>query len=276
MRYPHYGVFALCILAMSPVHASTAWDVYPSPLDRLVDAGYSTSQESVRDAFLNSQDVQVRFWAALAFAQLNDESSVPMLIRSVLDVEEEPEIRAGVAQALGYFASAEAASALGQLLRTEQESTVRKFAVNALAKQGTPEAAEQLAIAAVNLDESENTRIQAIYAIGEIGDRTSSTMLLHLQDDPNLQLRANARLALSKSGIGVPIQSLVQSAIEPGIDELTQIRLARHLEQLSGENFVAEGMHEQGKDDLIETKRRIAGWWLENSGEQQREQGVPE
>jgi len=244
--------------------AASTWDVHPTPLDRMNTAGIGLSVAAVAEVLREGQDSELRYWSALALAQLEDAAAIPILIQATDDAD--LNVRTGASIALGYFPTHESAQALRIIARRDPEFVTRKAAVISLGRIRNGDAALGLIEAANDENESEEIRYHAIYTLGEFADSETLMEINPLTDSSNANIKAITRLSMSKGGVPIEIGDLVQSATDIKIDEFTFLQLVKHLEQKSNREFF------RGKDAPIEsqtrekTKQRILDWWSESTG----------
>lgn len=99
-------ILPLMVLVLAPVltfvFAASTWDVSPTPLDQMQEAGVSISVDAISKILADpKQDVQLRYSAAMALGQLADKSAIPALVASLSDSD--PNVRIGAAGALMYL-----------------------------------------------------------------------------------------------------------------------------------------------------------------------------
>lgn len=259
------ALFAVFLLTVAPLHAAlgaTAWDIYPTPLDRMNKAGIETTVTAIVYVLENSSDEELRYWSALALAQLEDRKAIPHLISTTDDAS--ALARLGAAIALGHFRAPESTKALSTLAAQDPEHAARKAAVISLGKIRGNDAAVSLIQTAKNEEESKDIRYHAIAVLGDFGERAAMTKLLPLADNPDPNIRAAARLSLSKRGVPVAIDDLIVSATNDDVSSPVSIGLIRHLEQMSGRSFI----NPEDPDEIADAQRRISLWWANSTGAQ--------
>ena len=102
-------IFLMIAVLFDPQASRAAglWDVMPTPLMLMQDAGIPTTVEAISEVLADeAQKDEFRYWAAMALGQLGDDRAIPWLISSLSDQKEF--VRAGAASALYYIPSAEA------------------------------------------------------------------------------------------------------------------------------------------------------------------------
>ncbi|MEM8816671.1 MAG: HEAT repeat domain-containing protein [Pseudomonadota bacterium] len=117
--------------------------------------------------------------------------------------------------------------------------------------------------------EPDDIRYQAIATLGEFADRAAMTKLLPLARSLNPNLRAAARLSMSKRGVPVEIKDLVVSTIDSEVNVFTALGLVQHLEEMSGQRF----LNADDVDEVEAARRRVSLWWTESTGAQDVHQG---
>lgn len=260
---------ALLVIAM-PTHAplgATAWDIHPTPLTRMNEAGVGLSVPSLVYVLENSSDQELRYWSALALAQLEDRKAIPHLISATGDANKFA--RLGAAVALGHFRAPESTQALRTLAAEDPEYATRKAAVISLGKIRNADAALGLIQTANNEQEPDDIRYQAIATLGEFADRAAMTKLLPLARSTNPNLRAAARLSMSKRGVPVEIKDLIVSTTDSEVNVVTALGLVQHLEEMSGQRF----LNADDVDEVEAARRRVSLWWTESTGAQDVNQG---
>ncbi|HOX43031.1 MAG TPA: HEAT repeat domain-containing protein [Myxococcota bacterium] len=141
---------------------------------------------------------EARRAAALGLGALRDGGAVGPL-SAALAGDAEAEVRAAAAEALGELHRAGAAAALQQALAGgEGDPAVRAQAARALG--GLPDA-EPVAVSAGLSDVDAGVRLETVFALGRLGDRSQSgKLLLSLQSDADCRVRAAAAWALTRAG----------------------------------------------------------------------------
>ena len=136
---------------------------------------------------LKDEDAEVRAAAAEALGKLEDSRAVPALLAAIGD--RDPKVRAATAGALGKFTDPRAVNGLSSLL-ADPELEVRKQALEALAEyeSGVPVAG----IVRLLSDPDAELRHNAVHALGRFGDRSIAAGLVPLVRDPSPDVRQAA------------------------------------------------------------------------------------
>lgn len=175
-----------------------------------------------------------------AFGYPGNIAAIPFIGAVMLNFEEEPEVRAAAAQALGRIGANQvrrflvkgvrdadtrvrfaAVLALGQisgygearmeeLLRDDPSWWVRYAAAAALGRAHDPGAAGWLKRAA-RKDEAWQVRFQSALALGEVGTPEACKALREPLSDPEAMVRAGAGMALGRMGGGRSLELLTQA-----------------------------------------------------------------
>ncbi len=188
--------------------------VAPDEMDELLEILVSAEDDSREEAalalgrfgaaaakrlatLLASGEVDARWWAARALAEVGGGDGVPALIR-VLD-DPDADVRACAALALGRSGDGTAAPALAGRLGDES-AFVASIAADALSMLG--ERAVE-ALASRLDDESPHTRLLAVRALGRIGSQRAIGPLFGVLEDPSYLVRYYAQEALDASSAGM-------------------------------------------------------------------------
>ncbi|MFL5619448.1 MAG: M56 family metallopeptidase [Gemmatimonadaceae bacterium] len=136
---------------------------------------------------LRDEDADVRAAAAQALGKLEDSRAVPALLAVIAD--RNAKVRAAAAEALGKFTDPRAVSGLSSLLG-DSELEVRKKALEALSEyeSGVPVAG----ILRLLSDPDAELRHDAAHALGRLGDRSVGAGLAPLVRDPSPDVRQAA------------------------------------------------------------------------------------
>ena len=246
---------------------------------------------------VNDESPAVRSATAEALAAWKEAAAAPVLLAR-LDAEKSPEVRAALAAALGGLKVIEAvpklitmldssnevevlraagalgaigekgspgsaavepaAKALGRLVRSAPQPSVREAACLALAKIAPPSAEEVLAM--VLDDPTPSVRFGAAQGIGnlpKVGDRTVASLAARLQDE-NKGVRQAAAAALARLGgpeaarkmadrlkVGAETEPAVRNALWAAVKALVDRSASPDLAQELGDRFFArEGAEE--------------------------------
>lgn len=148
-------------------------------------------------ALLAGPDVDARWWAARALAEVGEDVAVPPLLLALDDPV--PDIRACAALALGRIGDGTAALALAARL-VDESAFVASIAADALMMIGEPSVG---ALAGKLQDESTHVRLLAVRALGRIKSQSAIGPLFGVLEDPSYLVRYYAHEALEALGVGM-------------------------------------------------------------------------
>lgn len=146
---------------------------------------------------VDSDDRDVRWWAARALAEVGGAPASVPLCAALTDAD--PDVRACAALALGRIRARDAAPALVERL-ADESAFVASVAADALSMIG--EGAVQALIDAMSSG-SPHTRLLAVRAVGRIRSQRAIGPLFGLLDDSSYLVRHYAREALEAIGVGL-------------------------------------------------------------------------
>lgn len=162
------ALVSVCALAFSPSFSQSSipitqeWDVLPTPLHTMEEAGVDLDVDSIVAVMADSgQDPQLRWRAALALGQLGDESAIPALLSALADSE--VVVRAGAAAALKYLPKDYLVSPLCQTATNDVDEAPRHNAVLAIGMIKSQEATDCLV--AVTANERETVKVREFAAV---------------------------------------------------------------------------------------------------------------
>lgn len=244
------------------VQAQT-WDVLPTPLDVMQEAGVARDRQSIQAALFDSdRDPELRFQSALALAQLEDRASVPVLIKAI--DESEIRVRQGAMIALTYMPSIDAIPNLCSVVHSASDSDSHLYAIGALSQTESSFATQCIVDAATNENETIPTRRQALHALWEIKtDVESVDALVPLLESPETSLRALAALCLNRSyyqsetihkSLGIT-DALVSSVLDRELFLNIYFDAIEALEDISGETFIDDSLSAKELVYFIEINR---------------------
>ncbi len=144
---------------------------------------------------LKDEEIEVRATAAEALGEIGDARAVESLVQYLSD--KQLDIGEEAAEALGKIGDVRAVEPLIQALSFEDSST-RAFAAEALGEIGDAKAVEPL-IQALSFEDS-STRAFAAEALGKIGDARVKKPLEQALSDENPHVQKTASKALEKMG----------------------------------------------------------------------------
>ncbi len=148
-------------------------------------------------ALLASGEVDARWWATRALAEVGGGDGVPALVTALSDPD--ADVRACAALALGRSGDGAVAPELADRL-ADESAFVASIAADALSMLGDP-AVE--ALAGRLADERPHTRLLAVRALGRIGSERAIGPLFGVLEDPSYLVRYYAQEALDASGAGM-------------------------------------------------------------------------
>ena len=189
---------------------------------------------------------QVRNTGAIVLGETKSPKAVPALARAIDD--ENARVRAYAAMALGRIGGKEAVAELTRRL-TGPEGGVRREPVLGLGYARDPAAVPSL-IEAFSRNDARRVRGLVIWALGEIGDKRASDMLLREFANPKSDVRRDAAAALGKIGD--------ERAVSPLVEELDKA-CGRKRHTLSGASLECAVIGALGDIGSRHTVRAIAG-----------------
>jgi Uri superfamily endonuclease len=148
-------------------------------------------------AMLGSQDVDARWWAARALAEVDGDESVVLLIDALSDCE--PDVRACAALALGRLKDGGAAPSLAARL-ADESAFVASIAADALSMIGEPAVS---ALAEMLGDGDTHVRLLAVRSLGRIKSQRAIGPLFGVLEDSSYLVRYYAQEALEALGVGM-------------------------------------------------------------------------
>jgi len=175
--------------------ADAAAPVRTAAVDGLCQLGRRDATPKISEILLKDPEVSVRQQAAGSLSYMMDPAAGPALIKALND--KEPSVRYAAANTLGIMKYAPAEAPLIDAL---SEPGMRRIAISALGQLQSKKAAA--GIAPYLSDSDRFTRLEAIKALGAIGDASSTEAIRKLLDkaeDP--AIRMEAALALARLGL---------------------------------------------------------------------------
>ncbi len=168
--------------------------VRSSAVDGLCQLVYKQATGNISELLLKDKDVLVRQQAASSLSYMLDASAGPALIKALKDSSNS--VRYAAANTLGSMKYAPAEDALMGLL---SEPLMRRVAISALGQLQSVNASS--AIFHYLSDADKYTRLEAVRALGAIGDKSSAKEIeKHLGKTEEPSVRVEAALALAKMG----------------------------------------------------------------------------
>jgi hypothetical protein len=168
--------------------------VRASALDGLCQLVYRPAVPKIADMLVQDKDPLVRQQAASSLSYMADMAAGPALVKALGDAV--PAVRYAAANTLGAMKYAPAEDKLIDLL---DDAAMRRVAISSLGQLQSKKAAAK--IFAHLTDPDRYTRLEAVRALGTIGDKTAVKELqkrLDRAEDP--AVRVEAALALAKMG----------------------------------------------------------------------------
>lgn len=175
--------------------ADTYAPVRASAVDGLCQLVSREATPRITELLQNDKDVQVRQQAASSLSYMMDQSAGPALVKALKD--DAPGVRYAAANTLGTIRYAQAEDPLIALLA---DDGMRRVAISALGQLQSKKAAS--AIFAALSDKDQYTRLEAVRALGSIGDASAAPELKKRLDKAETPaVRVEAALALAKLGM---------------------------------------------------------------------------
>jgi len=175
--------------------------VRSAAVDGLCQLSKRDATPAITDLLLKDPDAGVRQQAAGSLSYMMDQSAGPALVKALKDPV--MAVRYSAANTLGAMKYAPAEDALIEAL---SQADMRRIAISALGQLQSKKAAST--IAASLSDQDKYTRLEAVKALGSIGDTSSAAgikKLLDSAEDPSL--RVEAALSLAKLGMADGLQT---------------------------------------------------------------------
>lgn len=231
--------------------------VRASAADGLCQLVYRPATPRIAELLLKDKDTQVRQQAASSLSYMMDQSAGPALVKALGD--EAPGVRYAAANTLGAIHYVQAEEPLIALLSDEG---MRRVAISALGQLQSKKAAP--AIFSALSDKDQYTRLEAVRALGSIGDASAAPELKKRLDKAEIpSVRVEAALSLAKLGlqdglvtayefVKSPDMSLKNQALEV-IGAVGDARSLQFIEEL----YAAE-QDPMGKSMLDFTRQRLA------------------
>jgi HEAT repeat protein len=146
---------------------------------------------------LAEPEVDVRWWAVRALAEIDDERVPGLLVEALSDTDQAVRWCAGLA--LRTHPSEQSIPTLMRLL-SDEDALSRRLAGDALAAVG--ETAVPQLLGAANIDEH-LPRLEAMRALAKIGDKRAIPIFFEALDDPSALVEYWAGEGLEKLGVGM-------------------------------------------------------------------------
>lgn len=252
------ATWAVLLCASGNIHAQM-WDVLPTPLDVMEEAGIERDPQSIQAVLLDSErDPELRFKSALALAQLQDRESVAVLIKVIDD--NEPRARQGAITALMFMPSIDAIPKLCSMVHSAWDGDTRRYAVNSLSQIDSSLATQCIVDAAANENESIQTRRAALHVLLGVKKNVESVDgLVPLLESPDTILLALAALCLNRSyyqskAIHKSLRitdALVSSALDRELNQVIYFDVIKALELVSGQTFIDPSIRREAGKELL-------------------------
>lgn len=180
--------------------------------------------------FLDSEDPTMRRMALTALSDADTESNHSRVVGLARD--EDPSVRAAVAEALGRIGAAS-----NQTLRSlgsDSEASVREAVATAFGEIGDPSAVGWLMNTA-ETDPDRQVREAAVAALGAIGDQSAVEPLLRFirEGPPQVRRRAIAAITVFDDDRIEPALRMAALDRNPGVREAAEMVVGRQLTDAS-------------------------------------------
>ncbi len=178
--------------------ANSKWDVLPTPLMKMEEAGIPPESMAIASVLGDpTQPPELRYWAAMALAQLEASEYLPAIVQAMDD--HVLLVQQGAMLALQHLPAEDAVPQLCEKSRSHTERDVRHIATLVLLSVKTDSATICIVRSATSVKEDYRTRWQALYHLWQNRDPSEAyDNLVPALDDENPTLRALAAMALSK------------------------------------------------------------------------------
>jgi HEAT repeat protein len=194
--------------ASAPVRATAA--------DGLCQLVYREATPEIIELLLTDKDIQARQQAASSLSYMMDQSAGPALVKALKD--EAPGVRYAAANTLGAIHYAQAEEPLISLLA---DDGMRRVAISALGQLQSKKAGP--AIFKALSDKDQYTRLEAVRALGSIGDLSAVPELKKRLDKAEIpSVRVEAALSLAKMGQQDGLQTAYEFVKAPDMSVKSQ------------------------------------------------------
>lgn len=185
-------------LVDSSVIANSGWDLFPTPLMRLEEAGIPRDAKKISKVLADAtQPPKLRYWAAIALAQLEARDYLPLIIQTLDD----PVLLAqrGAMAALVHLPTEDAVAPLCAKSSSGSNRKIRFMAMAALFSVKSLSSTKCIVQSATNVNENHEIRWQTLYHLWKIREPSSAyDDLVPTLNDDNPTFRALAAMSLSK------------------------------------------------------------------------------
>ena len=180
------------------------------------DPNVVAAGEALMELVRTTEDVDAEILAIRALGHLRYKRAEPLLIQSLGD--EDPNVKAIAAYALGNMQAISASGPLIELLKTESNGRVIGWTASALGNIGAVEAIPALMDAANH--DTDQVQIYVLYAIGKLGSKRQVSVLAEYLDDSSTGVQVAAAMAIENI-VGVDFRFPTQQGLtsyKPALD----------------------------------------------------------
>jgi len=216
---------------------------------RMGEAGIAATVGDISQVLADTKrDEQLRYWAAMALGQLEDDRAVPFLIQALTD--NSATVRAGSAMALGFIGSVSATDSLCATAVSDDNMAPRRSAVTALYFLVNAESTKCLVRVAADEHELQEVRIASLSLLSEqLLERRGFEALIPALDDPDADIKGLSAIILSSEYANEPAlleslsvtQSLVEAILGASSHSWVYVRMVERLEDVAAREFVLDG-----------------------------------
>lgn len=228
--------------------ANGTWDVLPTPVMMMDEAGIPLDPKEIAQVLSDvTQPPKLRYWAAMALAQLEAREYLPTIIQSLDDSV--LLVQQGAMVALQHLPTDDAVQPLCLKSSSHSNRDIRYFATSVLFSVKTDAATKCIVRSATSVNEDYQTRWQALYHLWQNRDPGSAyDELVPTLDDENPTLRALAAMSLSKrhesdelvmDSLGIR-EALGAALLDHEMDMFTFNEAVERFEQLTGTEIMLD------------------------------------
>lgn len=192
-----FVLFGTTVLSTNSL-ANSMWDVLPTPLMRMDEAGIPPDSKEIAHVLSDpTQPPKLRYWAAMALAQLEARDYLPNIIEAMDD--HVLLVQQGAMLALQHFPAEDAVPRLCLKSSSHSNRDIRHLATLVLFSVKSDSATICIVRSATSVNEYYQTRWQALYHLWQNrGPSSAYDELVPTLNDESSTLRALAAMALSK------------------------------------------------------------------------------
>jgi len=245
--------------------ANSKWDLLPTPLMMMDEAGIPPDPEEVAGVLADpTRPPKLRFWAAMALAQLEAHDYLPVIVQAMDD--HVLLVQQGAMLALQHIPAEEAVPRLCMKSNSHGNRDTRRLATHALFAVITDRATKCIVASATNVNEDYQTRWQALFHLWQSREPASSyDELVPTLNDESATLRALAAMALSKryesdesalDSLGIR-ETLGAALLDHEMDVSTYIDAVERFELLTGTAIMLDPSKETAYFNLDMNGRAI-------------------